>query len=765
MNTNDPYQQFFSLLHEGNLIQAIQLILPAPEIRYETLGTNNNLFTALVNYVDASVFGNFYTTFQTVCHLAELVKQEQRRFPNFQRIHAQIILNADRLYNNMKEQRVIHSNQTIPISDTLLPYLGNYQHCIHEQEVFWLGWLKFQEAKPALAELYSKQSEIFTCPWYPLRYPQQIPAIQFDQNELPLLFLEPLTGNYSQLLAPLLNREALVVFEDSTALMQLLQYPEVVEFLCMPQHHLYLMDIYPNRQLLLQGTHKLQLLPIQIALTAPQKWSRVALPLLIEGLVETIRQTEEALHHDSEPSDWLYKVAERQLITIRQTRLGIDRAPAMFEQLNDKQWNDIHKGTPAKGRDLGPKPEDYMKIKLSQLSQVPVYTQRKPKIAHVVPQIIDGGHAPSHLLEALITNHDHSSFDILLINTERHCQHPADYPYKSSISKPSDIRAPNRIKLFRSLGVQEFTVKRNYSYEQTAQIVAAHMQDVADVVVFHGPDVINSMCAQLIAIPTRVLFEHGTQPSYPGFDIVIASSAGALDIYKDLYSSLNVHAVALPFNLDFRAGWNPIPPTKKQLGLPENCLVMTTISNHLIVRLSSEMLQCIVNILKRVPRAFYAPMGIIMDSHKEKLMRFFADHHLENRVKFLGSIKTPGQAAQAMDLYLNEFPFGGCLGILDAMAAGCPVVTMYDLQGPPQARYGGEFIGIDRSITSCDKEQYIELACKLLTDTEMRKEWSRHVLQCYEKHSDVKAYVKSFEEIIFSRPNQRNQGYFKDLSR
>ncbi len=101
-----------------------------------------------------------------------------------------------------------------------------------------------------------------------------------------------------------------------------------------------------------------------------------------------------------------------------------------------------------------------------------------------------------------------------------------------------------------------------------------------------------------------------------------------------------------------------------------------------------------------------------------------------------------------MHLYLNEFPFGSCLGILDAMAGGCPVVTMYDATGPQQARYGGNFFGIDKAITSGKKEDYIALACKLLQNSEMHKEWSQHSLKQYEQFADVKTYVKKFERII-----------------
>lgn len=101
-----------------------------------------------------------------------------------------------------------------------------------------------------------------------------------------------------------------------------------------------------------------------------------------------------------------------------------------------------------------------------------------------------------------------------------------------------------------------------------------------------------------------------------------------------------------------------------------------------------------------------------------------------------------------MELYLNEFPFGSCISLFDAMAAGCPIVTMYDEEGPPQARYGGIYFGLDRSITSLKKSEYVDLACSLALNKDLYKEWSEHALKQFEKHVDEKAYVKNFEKIL-----------------
>mgnify|MGYP002424137294 FL=1 len=179
---------------------------------------------------------------------------------------------------------------------------------------------------------------------------------------------------------------------------------------------------------------------------------------------------------------------------------------------------------------------------------------------------------------------------------------------------------------------------------------------------------------------------------------------------------------------------------------------MTTISTKLDARLSDKMCHAIARILKINPQAVYAPIGAI--SNPQRIRDIFAQYEVSERFYPLGSLNNPSQYARSMDLYLNEFPFGSCLAILDAMAAGCPVVTMFDAQGPQQARYGGHFMGVERAISDGNIEAYIHLACQLLKNKEMYHEWSLRALQQYEKYADVQGYVRSFEEIILDYMNE-----------
>jgi glycosyltransferase involved in cell wall biosynthesis len=531
----------------------------------------------------------------------------------------------------------------------------------------------------------------------------------------------------------------------------MLQFPEIVECLSEDDHLIYILEIYPNGQFEVQNTLNLTGLTLKPVFLCERKGIQETLPLLLTLLKSCLSQNGEEFCKDTTTANWLYQVAKNLLFSIRQERLGISRAPALMEYLEIANWNDPHKGKPPEGASLGPEWKDGMGIKLAEMAKQrvsrPLKRASKYKVAHVVPQIVDVGHAPSRLLESLLTFSDQSQFEPFIISTERLQWHYNEYPMHHRYSNPSGERGKKRLQLYQSMGITTIILNPILTFTEAAYLTKQILEERnIDLVVFHGPDVIHSMCTQITDVPIRVLFEHGTVPSYPGFDVAIVSSQAAADINRQKFNALQTRVEVLPFVVNSREGWEEKPYPLEQMGLPPDSLVMTTFSNHLNSRLGDQMSRAIAMILKRVPKAFYAPLGAI--HHEEALRKIFVEEGVNSRVVFLDYQRFPSQFARSMKLYLNEFPFGSCLAMLDAMAAGCPVVSMYDMDGPQQARYGGEFMGLDRVITTNKVEDYVELACSLLTDPKKYAEWSEHAKRQYGKHADVPAYVKAFESIL-----------------
>lgn len=743
----DCFHQFFELYNKDDVTSAIRQILPWPDTQYDTLVSSERFFPIIVNYVDAIIFGTLWDAHYASLCIVTLMEHERNLQTKYPVAYSRLKFEGKIISATMS--KTPDSKLTKEEMDTLLSQVPiNFRSIVDKQNALFQNCINFQSKKPEYATLIMKNEFFHYRPWYPFQYALSIQPIPPLSMDVPIVFLEPLSGDFTPSLAPLQNKPAVFIFETRTSFLQMLQFPEVAECLSDPDHLLYILDQYPNEQFAIQDARKkIQGQNFQPILFSHRKHIESTLPVLTQALKECIGQSDEVLKSDSELGNWLYQISKRLLFVTREEQLGINRVAALIEKTSNAKWMDPHKGLPPKDKPLGPESKDLMEIKLNQLAKKRVKRGKKIRLVHVVPQICDGGHAPSRLLENLILFHNPKRFDLIVISTERMQFHPFEYPFNYYTSSSSNERGIQRINLFKQHCIDVRLIENYQTHERTAENIAKLLQDFnVDAVVFHGPDVVNSMCTQITDVPLRILFEHGSQPSYPGFDLEIASSQAAVEIYKDLFEKLQMKVRVLPYTLDVRTGWLPQPLTKQQLGLPEDSLVMTTISNHLDNRLSREMLLAIVEILRRIPKAYYAPMGRLLDP--DKIMNYFKEQGMKDRVILLGPVDTPSQYARSMKLYLNEFPFGSGLGILDAMSAGCPVVSMYDVEGPQQARYGGNYFGIDKVVTSGKREDYVNLACRLLTDPQMYQEWSEHAKKQYEKHSDVSNYVKSFEAFV-----------------
>lgn len=582
-------------------------------------------------------------------------------------------------FHALKENRFL-SDQEIDLAIESRP--EEEQPLYRAQILAAQNWNALQDTKPELVSHLIEMVPDFSLPYIP------IPAPSISKGP------------------------ALYVFSDLFEMVRHLD-PSLLD----PKSVLLIQNLHPKAQLEAQGS--------------------------FEGLPIVGTDDEDLIKHQQ--WDDLYYVGKMRARQKRAERLGKKRYLALHQAEEELAWYDPHKTPPSEGIQNRVSKVDLLSPVLDSLN--PTYPVRAPssprlRLAHIVPQVVRGGHAPTRLLKMLIGGHDRSKFDLAVLSTERLLFRPSEYPYSYFVSTHSAERGGEILKDFENSGVQVFVEDGSLGYIDTAKRLVDSLNTLkVDIAVFHGPDVINVAASRMTDVPFKVCFEHGTLPSTPGFDLVISSQEESVELHGERLKQMGSKLIAMPFVIDVRASWDKKPPTPADFELPEDALIMTTVSNHLYHRLSDEMCWAIREILLRCPKAYYAPIGHIPD--EKALREKFPD--VGNRVVFLGSRNNPSQCARAMHLFLNEFPFGSCLGMLDAMAAGCPVVSMYDPKGPPQARYGGSYFGIDRTIQSLNPQDYVDLAVKLLEDQEMYNEWSQEAVRCYDAKTDTAAYIRRFE--------------------
>lgn len=770
---NDLFNQCVDLYEKGEFRNALRVILKNPDVQYEKLSSKNPLFHFLINYADASVFKGLIDVYETNIILQSLIKQDKSssvilqgflEVLSYEEVFQKCFFDHSEEYISLLPEfgpffeylRGITIESEKKIESIAEGFPAFYQENMQLKLKALRNWKKFQNLKLELAHLVAGERPELSYPWHLFSYSNLLEYVQKasidHEKELPLLFLEPIENfDYRGFLSNFNHHPSLFIFESFAHFFQMFQFDAVVETLSLSHSMIYILDLYPHEQWNFQECSldlKKNMKPI--FLVKRESWKEIS-TLFMTVLQQCLNQPKEDFKTETSLGNWLYQLSKRMRFNLLAEKYGESRFVALKVEHGYQLWHDLHKGLPPPHADLGPPEIDYLKEKIDQINNVRTARSYQPKkkikLVHIVPQVVDGGHAPSKLLRILLAFADKDWFELFLVSTERLSRFLLEYPVASYISSSSEIRGKNTLSFFKDKNIDVFINEKKGTYEHTAKYLAELLKQLEiDIAVFHGPDEINSLCSSFSDVPIRVLFDHGTLPTYPSFDLVILSSEETYKLHHQHLKEMGMESAVLPFCIDVRMGWKDKAYTKEELGFSSQSILMTTISNHLASRLSVEMCQAIGEILRRCPNTLYVPIGAI---HNEKKIRsIFEDYGVNDRVIFLGYKKQPSQYARSMDLYLNEFPFGSGLGILDAMASGCPVVSMYDEKGPQQARYGATYFGIDHVIKSGKKEDYIELACHLIQDRTFYEEWSEHAKKQYEKHVNMEQYVKTFEHIL-----------------
>jgi len=797
----DLIEHFLSLYSIGDREEAFQLFLKSPDTPYmqlrneymqslevsEKKGSGVNgygfLLGFLINFSDASVFGELvdWTGILNGLHQIWKVKDNEESI-----FHKNKLLEhyfADFLAKIEEEETffaalfsIVESEDTAEISFNLIRNFfqeliqgsemdagaienliarihPDFKKTVDQLITSFLNWNYLLSKKPHFQTICSREYFIRKKPVASFAYDLKVNEPQIDAAaDVFAIFLQPIQGlNYSDYFNQFPDKPLIFLIENFALFSHLLLCKGFVESCLRDNAVVYLLDHYPLDQLASQSSRWENRKVLQLLFMVDEKPVEPYLEAFKESLIACFSQNEEDFKNETAQYNWLYIVSKRLINSIVSERYGSERSIGLRLKIGLKEWYDPHKGLAPKEANLGPPPKNYfeeaIQLNLKTRKSRQLNPSNKISLVHIVPQILDRNHAPTLLLQTLCSSADLVWFDICVISTERFGYYPLSYPYQHYFSENSTIRGKQAIDALNARGISTFVPSNLLIYENHAFDIVRMVEMVnADVVIFHGPDEMNELISTLTFAPIRILFDHGTPPSLGCFDFVIFSSEDSYNIHSDNTRKMGMQCCYLPFHVNVRKTWDEKPTPRSELGLPEKAFVMTTISNHLDSRLSTPFCETLAEILRRCPNAVYAPIGIVR--HPERFDRIFSNLGVSKQVFFLGNQAKPSQLARSMDLYLNEFPFGSGLAILDAMAAGCPVVSMYDVEGPQQGRYGGSYFGLDRVIQSGDRNGYVDLAVSLINNPEKYQEWSAHALKRYENFTDVEEYSKKFEKIL-----------------
>lgn len=373
------------------------------------------------------------------------------------------------------------------------------------------------------------------------------------------------------------------------------------------------------------------------------------------------------------------------------------------------------------------------------------------RLAHVVCQLVDHGHAPSRSVETMLKFADRERFETYLCVTESlvpHEQHMGDLLN----SPPSAQRAPQRIMKFQEeYGIQLLMPRTRRSFLAAAADLHQQFADRdIDVAFFHGSVALPTewlMCAWQIA-PWQLDAGFGVPLHCPHVDYQFFEFEETMEQLAFWCRERNVAYGYKQAGADMSHVEEAEPFSREELQIPPGHVILGTVGNHLQQRMSRAFCETVAGVMRACPATtLLAVGGGDFGAQREVFGDLCQAKDGPPRVRFVGHCGEIGRMTQTFDIYLNSFPEGGGFTIGDAMAAGKPVVCMMT-NDAPLASAGRTWVGPENLVTPATVEAYASRLRELIGNAEARAELGRRMRQRYEERFDARRWIQRNADLI-----------------
>lgn len=705
------------------------------------------------DFADALVWGNVYDFKQTSSFMPD------GEVFAFDRYLATLLVHRDESYRHIRETGVL---PPLPWLECLLSYrdgktltdiqagslLPFSREDFHKQVRFYQRNLAFKGLRPRLCQcLEYPQLNPSLISYFPLSYASTCLDLS-DLSGIPVLFMEPYDVDWGLLLKDLEGKPAIFAFPDSIHLGHCLALDGVLEVLSDKKHGVFVYNSYPNGQMLAQPQLSRLATDLRPVYCGSPELVRQHGDALVARLQACLTQSLVEKKSDSVLGDELYSLGLSLQQHLRFQRLGPSRSLAWHRRVQLMNWFEPHKQRlhlqPPEGIRSDFIGETLAGMARSEPCRAP--RSERIRICHVMPQLVDHGNSPSRIIRAFLRAHDHTKYDIYLLITDVNTPKPEEYPCCINVSQGSLERGRESLDALAELGITMSVIGQAGSYEKTAELTQDFLrQHEIDAAIFHEADVVNLSVAQSCDVPCKAFFMHSEGLKYPGFDLYVCGDEEYAKDYQE--RGLGARVEIIPFALDVRENWDSEPATKAELGFTADSQLMVTVSNHFEHRMTTEFCKAVSDILDAVPNSYYILVGRFNTPFEPLKEARFPKKHWD-RIFSYGVHPCPSHLMRSMDLYLNEFPDGGGFAVLDAMAAGLPVVSMYDEAGTQLRRVGGGFFGKERAVCNLEPQDYVDLAVRLLSDETKRSRWTAYAQERYVSIVHVERDVRQIEAAL-----------------
>jgi glycosyltransferase involved in cell wall biosynthesis len=438
----------------------------------------------------------------------------------------------------------------------------------------------------------------------------------------------------------------------------------------------------------------------------------------------------------------LYFIFLKESFLQRNLWLGKESTKALEVVWKAKLWNDEELGYFCTSSFLDKKKSKKEEEALSfkDKKKNPPYV-----VAHVVNVIKNDCYAPTKRLKTTLESYDSNLFDPIVISLDVNLKQRHEYYscFFSAANLPKSVNAKNLQTASKKVPL--FVMEENMTFEKKAcNALNTILEQDVDIVVFHDTSCVTSLLMTKVSHIPRVFVEHGMLPESLDYDALVLSHLEDLEVYQSMNKDFgDICFSNRPVILKQDKQGSSL--SKQDLGFLDDDFLLVTVSNSLEARMSHQMCEAVSEILEKNTKAQYLLVGECFN-YKKIRERFKKD--VRERIHFLGRLSKVIPVLKACSLYLNEFPVGGGFVALEAIEAGLPVVSMWDRNGPLNAREAANYFGKSRGICSVKIQDYIDLVLKLMNCPSKYQEWLEYTQKRALDLQDTGIFIKNFQNIL-----------------
>jgi glycosyltransferase involved in cell wall biosynthesis len=371
----------------------------------------------------------------------------------------------------------------------------------------------------------------------------------------------------------------------------------------------------------------------------------------------------------------------------------------------------------------------------------------KFRLAHVVAQVVDGGHAPSRVTDTLLKYTDRQRYDVFLVISEALTLHP-EQPHPTCYTDSSARRAPAFIRRCEEeYGIPVLRPRDLRTCVHAAADLHSQMAERGiDIAFFHGSIATPTdwlLCAWQAA-PWQFDRGFGTPLYCPAVDYQFFEIEQTMEALAILCRERGIpYGASLNGSVDVSGIEHVAPLDRAEFGIPAEHTLLGTIGNHLSERMGKGFCEAVARVLRAHPQVTYVVVGAGDFSRQASVFGpdLCAANRPGNRVRFVGPSAAADRWTKTLDIYVNEYPGGGGIAVCEAMAAAKPVVCMPANDTPP-ALASVTYVGEDNVVQPGTDEGYTRRLAELIENPTERAAFAACLHARYKREFEARRTVE-----------------------